>query len=100
MSEPEDTNEAAGGRSDSTAVLGDLRAADKPPKIINIYGFTEPGHDSPAFVSLNMSDGKRTLTVRSRGTDTTASIELEADDLVDFASDILHHMHFYGEGAP
>lgn len=61
----------------------------------NIFAYTEPGSDFPAFVSLNVVDGKRVLSVRSRGQETPATIELDPDDLDDMAADILNHLHPY-----
>lgn len=34
----------------------------------NLYAYTEPGHDYPAYVSINRDEhGAHTITVRSRG---------------------------------
>lgn len=59
----------------------------------NIYAYTETGSSLPAFVSLNVVDEKLILSVRSRGSESPATIELEPDDLEDMAADILNYLH-------
>ena len=58
----------------------------------NLYAHTEPGHEYPAYVSINRDEhGKHTITVRSRGdagrnvgvmTLTPEQLELLACDLL------------------
>lgn len=63
----------------------------------NIYAYTELGFSLPAFVSLNLLDGKRILSVRSRGSEVPATIELDASELEVMAADILNHLHSYDD---
>lgn len=55
----------------------------------NIHAYTEPGHNYPAYVSINeLGDGAITVALRQRA-GTAAVIELTRDQLIDLAEDVL-----------
>lgn len=48
----------------------------------NLFAYTEPGSDFPAFISINRRDDRIVLTARSRGAaGSTVDVELPAPQL-------------------
>ncbi len=55
---------------------------------MNIHAFTETTTTPPGYVSINDNDGRLTITVRSRGGQTSGMIEINRDQLAAMCADV------------
>ena len=59
----------------------------------NVHAHTETGASRPGYISINQEEsGACFVAVRNRGGKTTASIEMNPDQLEAMARDILKHL--------
>ena len=49
----------------------------------NLFAYTEPGANLPAYVSINKRDDRVFLTARSRGGSAVAEVEIPAPQLAE-----------------